>query len=126
MRGVAIAIFLLCLSVFGTFMAAPGSVNDTLGIGSSTGLEEPRDDVEENFAGEQRPSERGGNSGLLGFAVYAMQALGNFFSLYTSIGTMFKTMAGGRFAPLWNGIQLIVVVIGTLMLVWVARGLIGE
>jgi len=126
MRGVTIAIFLLCLSVFGTFMAAPGSINDTLGIGSSTGLEEPASDVGEDFEGDQRPSERGGATGILGFAVYAMKALGNFFTLFTSIASMLNTLSGGRFMALWNGIQLIVVVIGTLMLIWIARGVIGE
>jgi len=126
MRGVSIALFLLCLSVFGTFMGASG-INAALGVGGSTGLEGPTGQVQEDFVGEdQRPSERGGNTGILGFAVYAMKALGNFFVLFSSISSMFAALAGDRFLSLWRGIQLIVTVIGTLMLVWVARGVMGE
>lgn len=124
MRGVTIAIFLLCVSVFGTFMAV--SLNGALGLGMQSGLQEPADKTQEELSGQQNVSERGGSTGLLGFAVYAARTLSSFFSLYTSIGAVLKSWAGGYGSALWNGAQMIVVVVGTLMIVWVARGLIGE
>lgn len=124
MRGVTIGIFLLCLAVFSGFMAA--GVNSALGVGMTGGLQEPADDTSDDLSGDQDLAERGGQGGLLGFAVYAMRVLSGFFSVYNSISAVFATYAGGRFMVLWNGIQMLVVTTGTLMIVWVARGVIGE
>jgi hypothetical protein len=124
MRGVTIAIFLLCVAVFGSFMAS--GVNDALGIGQKTGLQDAQEDVNESFAGKQRPSDQGGGGGLLGYATYAIRSLTEFMGLLGSVGALLTSLAGGRYAVLWNGIGMIVVVIGGLMIVWVARGLIGE
>lgn len=124
MRGVTIGIFLLCLSVFSGFMA--GAVSPALGVGMSGGLQDSANQTSDDLSGDQDLSDRGGQGGLLGFAVYAMDVLSGFFAVYHSVESMFATFAGGRFMGLWQGIQMLVVVIGTLMIVWVARGLIGE
>lgn len=124
MRGVTIAIFLLCVSVFGTFMAA--GVNGALGMSMDNGLEEPADRTTKNISGEQDVGDQGGGGGLLGYVTYGMRVLNNFGRLFGSIGAQLNTWSGGRFSVLWMGIQSIVVVIGVLMLVWVARGIIGE
>jgi hypothetical protein len=124
MRGVTIAIFLLCVAVFGSFMAS--GVNDALGIGQQTGLNNAQENVSSEFDKEQRPSDQGGGGGLLGYATYAIRALTVFMGLLGSLGSLLTSMAGGRYTVLWTGIGSIVVVIGGLMVVWVARGLIGE
>lgn len=125
MRGVTIALFLLSLSVFGTFMGAAG-VNDALGVGMNSGLKGPAQETTEELNGAQKPSERGGAQGLLGFAVYAMRALSSFFNLFGSVGAILKSWGLWRYPSLANGIQMLVVTTGSLMLIWTARGVIGE
>jgi hypothetical protein len=124
MRGVTIAIFILCLSVFGTFMAS--GMNEAFGAGQDTGLSGPSDKVTGQFEGNQNVNDQGGGGGLLGYATYALRTLGNFSRLFTSIAEVGLALSGGRFRAFWIGLQSVVNIIGTLMLVWMARGVIGE
>jgi hypothetical protein len=122
MRGVTISIFILCVAVFSGFMAA--GVNDELGIGMTTGLQDEADQVNEQLGGDQNLSERGGNSGMLGFSVFAVKQLAVLFVL---VGSVTSVLAGwGLPISLAAGIELIARVIQSLMLIWVARGLVGE
>jgi hypothetical protein len=122
MRGVTISIFILCVAVFSGFMAA--GVNDELGISMTTGLQDEADQVNEQLGGDQNLSERGGNSGMLGFSVFAVKQLAVLFVL---VGSVTSVLAGwGLPISLAAGIELIARVIQSLMLIWVARGLVGE
>lgn len=122
MRGATIAIFILCIAVFGGFMAA--GVNDALGIGMNSGLQNDAERVNESLGGDQNLNERGGNSGMLGFSVYAVKQLAVLFVL---VGSITSTLAGwGAPVELARGIELVARVIQSLMLIWVARGLNGE
>ena len=122
MRGVTISIFILCVAVFSGFMAA--GVNDELGIGMTTGLQDEADQVNKQLGGDQNLSERGGNSGMLGFSVFAVKQLAVLFVL---VGSVTSVLAGwGLPMALAAGIELIARVIQSLMLIWVARGLVGE
>lgn len=122
MRGVTISIFILCVAVFSGFMAA--GVNDELGIGMTTGLQDEADQVNKQLGGDQNLSERGGNSGMLGFSVFAVKQLAVLFVL---VGSVTSVLAGwGLPISLAAGIELIARVIQSLMLIWVARGLVGE
>jgi len=122
MKGITISIFILCVAVFSGFMAA--GVNDELGIGMTTGLQDDAERVDEQLGGDQNLSERGGNSGLLGFSVFAVKQLSVLFILIGSITSVLSTW--GLPMQLAAGIELIARVIQSLMLIWVARGLIGE
>lgn len=123
MRGVTIAIFILCISVFAGFMATSG-VNDELGIGMDPGLEDEANQVSEQLGGEQDLSERGGNSGMLGFSVFAVKQL---TVLTVLVGSVTSVLSGlGLPVSLAAGIELIARVIQSLMIIWVARGLVGE
>lgn len=122
MRGVTISIFILCVAIFGGFMAT--GVNDQLGVGMNTGLDDEAEQVEGQLGGEQNLAERGGNSGMLGFSVFAVKQLAVLFVL---VGSITSTLAGwGLPMSLAAGIELIARVIQSLMLIWVARGLVGE
>ena len=126
MRGVSIAIFLLCVSVFATFMGASG-VSSELGVGLGDGLDGPSDKVEEDLDDSDKSvNDAGGGGGLLGYATYAIRTLSVFFALFGSVGSLLTAWAGGRFQTLWMGIQSVVIVIGSMMIVSVARGLIVE
>lgn len=127
MRGATIAIFLLSISVFGGFMAVGGGVNDQLGVGMQTGFQDEADQVAGQLGGEQNLSDRGGTTGLLGFAVFAIKQLAVFSIL---IGSIASTIAmWGQHNPsivaLGLGIEMIARVVQALMIVWVARGLNG-
>ena len=122
MRGVTISIFILCVAVFSGFMAA--GVNDELGIGMTTGLQDEADQVNEQLGGDQNLSARGGSSGMLGCSVFAVKQLAVLFVL---VGSVTSVLAGwGLPISLAAGIELIARVIQSLMLIWVARGLVGE
>lgn len=122
MRGITISIFVLCVAVYGGFMAA--GVNDHLGVSMSTGLNDEAQHVEDQLGGDQNLSERGGNSGMLGFSVFAVKQLAVLFVL---AGSITSTLAGwGTPMALAAGIELIARVIQSLMIIWVARGLVGE
>jgi hypothetical protein len=122
MRGVTISIFILCVAIFGGFMAT--GVNDHLGVGMNTGLGDEAEQVEGQLGGEQNLAERGGNSGMLGFSVFAVKQLAILFVL---AGSITSTLAGwGIPMSLAAGIELITRVVQSLMLIWVARGLVGE
>ena len=126
MRGVSIAIFLLCVSVFATFMGASG-VSQELGVGLGDGLDGPSDEVEgELDDSDKSVNDAGGGGGLLGYATYAIRTLSVFFALFGSVGSLLSSWAGGRFTTLWLGIQSVVLVIGSIMIVQVARGLLFE
>lgn len=126
MRGIAIAIFMLCLSVFGGFMAA--GVNDELGIGMQTGLQDEADQVDSQLSGEQNLADRGGSTGMLGFAVFAVKQLAIFGVMIGSIASVIS--AWGQHHPaivvLAVGIEMIARVLQSLALIWIARGLSGE
>lgn len=123
MRGITISIFILCVAVFSGFMAASG-VNDHLGIGMTTGLQDEKTKVASELGGEQNLAERGGNSGMLGFSVFAVKQLAVLFLL---VGSISSVLSGwGLNASLAVGIELIARVIQALMIIWVARGLVGE
>lgn len=122
MRGATIAIFILCVGVFGGFMAA--GVNDALGIGMNSGLQNDAERVNESLGGDQNLNERGGNSGMLGFSVYAVKQLAVMFVLVGSITS--TLISWGTPVELARGIELLARVIQSLMLIWVARGLNGE
>jgi len=123
MRGVTISIFILCVAVFGGFMAA-GGVNDQLGVGMKTGLQDEQQQVADQLGGQQNLADRGGNTGLLGFSVFAVKQLAVLFVL---VGSVTSVLAGwGLPMSLAAGIELIARVIQSLMLIWVARGLVGE
>jgi hypothetical protein len=122
MRGVTISIFILCVAVFGGFMAA--GVNQDLGVSMNTGLQDEADQVDEKLGGDQNLNERGGNSGMLGFSVFAVKQLAVLFVL---VGSIFSTLAGwGMPVELAAGIELIARVIQSLLIIWVARGISGE
>ena len=122
MRGITISIFILCVAVFGGFMAT--GVNEEIGVSMSSGLQDESERVEGQLGGDQNLAERGGNSGLLGFSVFAVKQLAVLFVL---VGSITSTLAGwGLPMSLAAGIELIARVIQSLMLIWVARGLIGE
>lgn len=122
MKGVTISIFILCVAVFSGFMVA--GVNDELGMGMTTGLQDEAEHVDEQLGGDQNLSERGGNSGMLGFSVFAVKQLAVLFVLVGSITSVLATW--GLPIQLAAGIELIARVIQSLMLIWVARGLVGE
>lgn len=126
MRGATIAIFMLCLSVFGGFMAV--GVNDELGIGMRTGLQDEADQVDSQLGGQQNLADRGGTTGLLGFAVFAIKQLAVFSVMIGSIASLIA--AWGQHHPaivaLGAGIEMIARVIQALMIIWIARGLSGE
>jgi len=122
MRGVTIAIFVLCVAVFSGFMAT--GVNDQLGISMTGGLQDEAQHVDEKLGGDQNLSERGGNSGMLGFSVFAVKQLAVLFVLIGSITSVLASW--GLPMALAGGIELIARVIQSLMLVWVARGFVGE
>lgn len=123
MRGITISIFILCVAVFGGFMATSG-LNAQVGISMTSGLQDEAQHVEGQLGGDQNLAERGGNSGMLGFSVFAVKQLAVLFVL---VGSITSTLAGwGLPMSLAAGIELIARVIQSLMLVWVARGLIGE
>lgn len=126
MRGVTIAIFMLCLAVFSSVMAA--GVNQELGLGLNTGLDDETEQVNSTLGGNQNLSERGGATGLLGFAIFAVKQLAVFGVLVGSIAS--TILAWGppnpAFVALAVGIELIARVIEALGLIWIARGVIGE
>lgn len=122
MKGITISMFILCVAVFGGFMAA--GVNDHLGVSMSTGLQDEADQVEGQLGGEQNLAERGGNSGMLGFSVFAIKQLTVLFVL---VGSITSTLGGwGTPIALAAGIELIARVAQSLVVIWVARGLVGE
>lgn len=122
MRGVTFAIFIVCASVFSGFMAA--GVNQQLGLSMNSGLQDDAQQVEEQLGGDQQLNDRGGSSGLLGFAVYSMGKLGE---LFVVVGSIHSTLSvWGAPTSLAAGIELIVRIIQSLAIVWVARGVIGE
>lgn len=122
MRGITISIFILCLAVFGGFMAT--GVNSELGIDMTPGLGDEAQQVNESLGGDQELSERGGNSGMLGFSVFAVKQLAVLFILPSSITSIL--VGWGVPISLASGIELIARVIQYLAIIWVARGLIGE
>ena len=122
MRGITISIFILCVAVFSGFMAA--GVNDALGLGMTTGLQDEANQVDNQLGGDQNLSERGGNSGMLGFSVFAFKQLTVLFVLVGSIKSVLAMW--GLPIQLAVGIELIARVIQALMLIWVSRGLVGE
>ena len=123
MRGITIAIFILCVAVFSGFMATAG-VNEELGIDMSPGLGDEADQVNEQLGGDQDLSERGGNSGMLGFSVFAVKQLAVLTVLVGSVTSVLSSL--GLPVSLAAGIELIARAIQSLMLIWVARGLVGE
>lgn len=126
MRGATIAIFMLCVAVFSGVMAA--GMNDELGVGMKTGLDDDADQVNEQLGGSQNLSERGGQTGLLGFAVFAMKQLAVFSVLIGSIASVILAWGPPHpaFIALAVGVEMIARMIQALMLIWVARGLNGE
>lgn len=126
MRGATIGIFLLCLSVFSGFMAA--GVNQELGVGMDTGLQDEANQVDEELGGEQNLADRGGTTGLLGFAVFAIKQLAVFSVMIGSIASVISTWGQNHPAivALAVGIEMIARVIQALMIIWIARGLSGE
>mgnify|MGYP000297651883 CR=1 FL=1 len=126
MRGITIAIFMLCVAVFSGVMAA--GVNQELGLGLKTDLNDEAEQVNDTLGGQQNLSERGGATGLLGFAVFAVKQLAIFGLLVGSIAS--TIMAWGPPHPaliaIAVGIELIARVIEGLGLIWIARGVIGE
>lgn len=123
MRGITIAVFILCVSTFGGFMASSG-LNDHLGVGMDTGLQDETQKVNDTVASEQNLSERGGNSGLLGFAVFAVKQLAVLFIL---VGSITSTLASWGFPiSLAAGIETLARIIQGFALIWIARGIIGE
>jgi hypothetical protein len=121
MRGVTISMFVLCVAIFAGFMAT--GVNQELGLGLTTDLDDEANETSEQLGGEQGLSERGG-SGLLGFSVYAVEQLTVLFTLIGSIASILT--AWGVPVQLAAGIELIARVIQALAIVWMARGVIGE
>lgn len=121
MRGTAIAGFLLCFAAITGFMAASG-INDITGYSPGTGVQEQSDQVQEQLGGEQRPSDRGGGGGLLGFAVFAADKLGSVFTLFGTVGAILQ--AFGVPESLATDIEGLVKVIGAFMLIMVLRGVV--
>ena len=126
MRGITIAIFMLCVAVFSGVMAA--GVNQELGLGLTTDLNDETQRVNESLGGDQNLSERGGGTGLLGFAIFAVKQLAVFGVLVGSIASVILAWGPPHpaFVALAVGIELIARVIEALGLIWIARGVIGE
>lgn len=126
MRGPTIAIFLLCLAVASGVMAA--GVNQELGLGLKSGLEDDAQTVNDTMGGNQNLSERGGGTGLLGFAVFAMKQVAIFSVLIGSIAGVILAWGppNPAYIALAVGIEMVARVIQALALVWIARGVIGE
>jgi hypothetical protein len=126
MRGITIAIFMLCVAVFSGVMAA--GVNQELGLGLTTDLNDETQRVNDTLGGDQNLSERGGGTGLLGFAVFAVKQLAVFGVLVGSIASVILAWGPPHpaFVALAVGIELIARVIEALGLIWIARGVIGE
>jgi hypothetical protein len=126
MRGITIAIFMLCVAVFSGVMAA--GVNQELGLGLTTDLNDETQRVNESLGGDQNLSERGGGTGLLGFAIFAVKQLAVFGVLVGSIANVILAWGPPHpaFVALAVGIELIARVIEALGLIWIARGVIGE
>lgn len=123
MRGITISVFILCVAIFGGFMAAAG-VNYHLGISMDTGLQDEAEQVDEELGGDQNLSERGGNSGMIGFSVFALKQLAVLFVL---VGSITSTLASwGLPISLAAGLELIARIAQSLTLIWVARGFVGE
>lgn len=123
MRGITISIFILCVAVMGGFMAT-GGVNDAIGVSMSTGLQDDAQQVEDRLGGQQELSERGGDTGMLGFTVFAVKKISILFVL---IGSITSGLAGwGAPLSIAAGIELIARVIQSLTLIWLARGIVGE
>lgn len=123
MRGITISIFILSIAIFSGFMATSG-VNQELGVGVSPGLDDEAETVDDELGGDQDLAERGENSGLLGFSIFAAKQLTVLFVLVGSIQSILSTW--GLHPALAAGIELIARVTQGLMLIWVARGLVGE
>jgi hypothetical protein len=125
MRGVTLAIFMLCLAVFSGVMAA--GVNQELGIGVSTGLQDEAEQVDAR-TGQQDISERGGQTGLLGFSVYAVKQVAVFGVMIGSIASVIQSWGPSipAVTALAVGIEMIARVTQMLMIVWIARGFAGE
>jgi len=126
MRGITIAIFMLCVAVFSGVMAA--GVNQELGLGLTTDLNDETQQVNDTLGGDQNLSERGGGTGLLGFAIFAVKQLAVFGVLVGSIANVILAWGPPHpaFVALAVGIELIARVIEALGLIWIARGVIGE
>lgn len=121
MRGTSIAVFILCFGAVASFMAVSG-INDVAGVSPGAGVQTQSEQVHEDLVGEQRPSDRGGGGGLLGFAVFAADQLGNLFSLFGTVSALLQF--GGLPESLANSIQQIVELIGIFMLIMILRGVI--
>jgi hypothetical protein len=123
MRGITISIFILCVAVFGGFLAASGA-NDHLGVGMKTGLQDEAEQVNQSVGGDQNLSERGGNSGMLGFSVFALKQLAVLFLLPSSIMSVLTSW--GMPVSLASGIEMLARVIQGFVGIWIARGMNGE
>ena len=126
MKGINLAIFVLCLAAIVGIFSGIGFYADA-GAHVVPGLEEDVERVEEDMASDQELENTGGIFGLFDLATAAVDGITILWTFVTSIDAIIMSLVPDpRMIPVADWMQTIAIVLFGLSIVQVVRGFIFE